>query len=157
MKSGGGDFMNKKQVSSTWFLLSWLAFIVCLVTVGIGIYNLGMPLSVQGLFMQSVIVIVITSLNLQKTLTDKDDGVKSVTSQWLLFSWGAFLLGVITFGISIYNLDAALSVKGFYSQSLMLIVLTTVNLQKVTMERDKNSSEVPFTHLITKDSDEEAE
>lgn len=140
---------KSKQI---WFGISWLAFIIAFVTIGIGIYNLDMPLSVKGYYVQSFLMIILASLNLQKTLSDIDDNVSSVTSQWLLITWIAFLGGIITFAIGIYNLDAALSVKGFYSQSLVLIVLVSINLQKTTMERDKFLRSEANSKVITKKS-----
>lgn len=143
--------MNEKSKQS-WFGISWIAFIVAFVTIGIGIYNLDMPLSVKGYYVQSFLMIILASLNLQKTLYDIDESVSSVTSQWLLITWIAFLGGIITFAIGIYNLDAALSVKGFYSQSLILIVLVSINLQKTTMERDKYLRSEANSKVITKKS-----
>lgn len=135
--------MNTKS-SQTWYGLSWLFFSICLFTTGIGIYNMGMPKSVQGYFVQSVIVITICSFNLQKSLKDKDDGVQSVTGQWMMLTWGAFILSIITIAIGIWNLDAPLSVKGFYSQSIILLIGSSVNLQKVTMERDMDAKKKPI-------------
>lgn len=138
---------KSKQI---WFGISWLAFIIATVSIGIGIYNLAMPLSVKGYYVQSFLMIILASLNLQKTLSDIDDNVSSVTSQWLLVTWIAFIGGIITFAIGIYNLDAALSVKGFYSQSLVLIVLVSINLQKTTMERDKFMKEAAIARTNAK-------
>lgn len=67
----GGNEIESRKISSQWILLSWFSFIVAIGTFGIGIYNLDAPLSVQGFYVQSLILIVITSFNLQKTLMEK--------------------------------------------------------------------------------------
>lgn len=137
-----GVKMGKKKMSSVWFGLSWFAFITGLITICIGIYNMGMAKSVQGYYLQSTVLITLASMNLQKTLYDKSNGVKSVTGQWLGVSWGALILAIITIGIGIYNLDAPLSVQGFYSQSILLVVVTSFNLQKVLLDKLDEDTEL---------------
>lgn len=124
----------KDKGKSVWLGLSWIAFIAGVVTVCIGIYNMGMAKSVQGYYLQSMLMIILASFNLQKSLYDKGKGVESVTTWWLGISWGSLLLALVNIFIGIYNLDAALSVKGFYFQSVVLLLVTSFNLQKVLQD-----------------------
>ena len=57
------------------------------------------------------------------------------TTAFVGASWAALLLGVVTFGVGLWNAAMTLSEKGFYAAVLVLGLFAAVSLQKAVRDR----------------------
>jgi uncharacterized membrane protein YiaA len=108
---------------------SWCALIVGLIAYLVGLWNAQMQLNEKGYYFAILLLGCFAAVSLQKTLRDRSDG-QSVTGLYLGFCWLALAGAVVVLGIGLVNATLALSEKGFFAMSFVLILFAIVAVQK---------------------------
>ena len=95
----------RRRNTPTYTFMAWSAFILASGFEFIGIYNLKQPLSVQGYYAVTGILLIITSFLLQKVARDNDEDKflrdqnptyrSRNTSSFTFMAWGGFLLAIL--------------------------------------------------------------
>lgn len=82
--------------------------------------------------------------------------VEKTSTYWSVFTKINFIIAIVAIGISVYNLDAPLVVKGYYILASLYLFTTTVILTKTIRDEDEsrkmiNRIEEAKTNKILKD------
>lgn len=64
------------------------------------------------------------------------------TPAFTFLSWASFALAFLAMFIGIYNLEAELSVKGYYAVSALFLVMSSFVLQKTIRDNQEDDDQV---------------
>jgi uncharacterized membrane protein YiaA len=141
------NFYRRRNTPAYTFM-AWTAFAMAMGFEFVGIYNLDQPLSVQGYYAVSAILVIITSFLLQKVIRDNDEDhyLKETnythrmrnTPAFSFLAWAGFLLGILFEYVGLWNLDEPLYVKGYYAIGGMFLIVTCLVLQKTIRDNEED-------------------
>jgi uncharacterized membrane protein YiaA len=141
------NFYRRRNTPAYTFM-AWASFAIAMGFEFVGIYNLEQPLSVQGYYAVSAILIIITSFLLQKVIRDNDEDnfLRETnythrmrnTPAFSFMSWAGFLLGVLFYYIGLWNLEEPLYVRGYYAIGGMFLIVTCLVLQKTIRDNEED-------------------
>ncbi len=139
----------RRRNTPTYTFMAWAAFLIAAGFEFIGIYTLKQPLSVQGYYAVTGILLIITSFLLQKVARDNDEdkflkeynpGYRNRnTSAFTFMAWGGFILAILAQYIGIYVLEEPLYVKGYYAIAGAFLIVACLVLQKTIRDNEEDS------------------
>jgi uncharacterized membrane protein YiaA len=145
------NFYRRRNTPAYTFM-AWGSFTIAMGFEFVGIYNLNQPLSVQGYYAVSAILIIITSFLLQKVIRDNDEDnyLKETnyshrmrnTPAFSFLAWSGFLLGVLFEYVGLWNLEEPLYVKGYYAIGAMFLIVTCLVLQKTIRDNEEDKQNI---------------
>jgi hypothetical protein len=139
----------RRRNTPTYTFMAWAAFLIAAGFEFIGIYTLKQPLSVQGYYAVTGVLLIITSFLLQKVARDNDEDkfLKEYnpsyrnrnTSAFTFMAWGGFILAVLAQYIGISVLEEPLYVKGYYAIAGAFLIVACLVLQKTIRDNEEDS------------------
>ena len=151
------NFYRRRNTAAYTFM-AWTAFVLAAGFEFVGIYTLNEPLSVQGYYAVSGVLIIISAFMLQKVIRDNDEDEflqeqnmshrKRNTSAFTFLSWSGFVIAVLFEYIGLYTLEEPLYVKGYYAIAAAFLIVSCFVLQKTIRdneEDDYNLGALPTT------------
>ncbi|BBH24148.1 hypothetical protein Back11_54930 [Paenibacillus baekrokdamisoli] len=139
----------RRRNTPTYSFMAWSAFILASGFEFIGIYNLKQPLSVQGYYAVTGVLLIITSFLLQKVARDNDEDKylkehnssyrSRNTSAFTFMAWGGFLLAILAEYIGLYTLQEPFYVKGYYAIGGAFLIVACLVLQKTIRDNEEDS------------------
>ena len=142
------NFYRRRNTPAYTFM-AWASFVLAMGFEFIGIYNLEQPLSVQGYYAVTAILIVITAFVLQKVIRDNDEDhyLKEAnpthrmrnTPAFTFLAWSGFLLGVCFEYVGLWTLEEPLYVKGYYAIGGAFLIVSCLVLQKTIRDNEEDS------------------
>lgn len=141
------NFYRRRNTPAYTFM-AWTAFAIAMGFEFVGIYNLDQPLSVQGYYAVSAVLLIITSFLVQKVIRDNDEDhyLKEInythrmrnTPAFSFLAWAGFLLGVLFYYVGLWNLEEPLYVQGYYAIGGMFLIVTCLVLQKTMRDNEED-------------------
>ncbi|MBP1989891.1 hypothetical protein J2Z66_001489 [Paenibacillus eucommiae] len=138
----------RRRNTPTYTFMAWAAFVLATGFEFIGIYTLKQPLSVQGYYAVTGVLLMITSFVLQKVSRDNDEDSylqeqnpyyrKRNTSAFTFMAWAGFIIAVLAEYIGIYTLEEPFSVKGYYAIGGAFLIVTCLVLQKTIRDNEED-------------------
>jgi hypothetical protein len=138
----------RRRNTPTYTFMAWAAFLLACGFNFAGIYTLKQPLSVQGYYAVTGVLLIITSFVLQKVARDNDEDkfLKEYnpthrsrnTSAFSFMAWGGFALAVFAQYVGIYNLEEPLHVKGYYAIAGAFLIVSCLVLQKTIRDNEED-------------------
>lgn len=142
----------RRRNTPTYTFMAWAAFIIACSFEFIGIYTLKQPMSVQGYYAVTGVLLIITSFLLQKIARDNDEdqylkdynpGHKSRnTSAFTFMAWAGFIIAILAQYIGIFTLEEPLYVKGYYSIAGAFLIVACLVLQKTIRDNEEDHAHV---------------
>lgn len=139
----------RRRNTPTYTFMAWAAFLIASGFEFIGIYTLKQPMSVQGYYAVTGVLLIITSFLLQKVARDNDEdkflkeyqpGYRNRnTSAFTFMAWAGFLIAILAQYIGIYTLEEPLYVKGYYAIAGAFLIVTCLVLQKTIRDNEEDS------------------
>lgn len=139
----------RRRNTPTYTFMAWSAFILASGFEFIGIYNLKQPLSVQGYYAVTGILLIITSFLLQKVARDNDEDKflrdqnpsyrSRNTSSFTFMAWSGFILAILAEYIGLYTLQEPFYVKGYYAIGGAFLIVACLVLQKTIRDNEEDS------------------
>ncbi|NBD24669.1 hypothetical protein GT019_12370 [Paenibacillus sp. T1] len=128
--------------------MAWASFVLASGFEFVGIYNLKEPLSVQGYYAVTGVLLIVTSFLLQKVARDNDEDSflaahnpghrRRNTSAFTFLSWAGFGLAILAQYIGIFNLEEPLAVKGYYAIGGAFLIVSCLVLQKTIRDNEED-------------------
>lgn len=141
----------RRRNTPTYSFMAWGAFIIACGFEFVGIYTLEQPLSVQGYYAVTGVLLIITSFLLQKVARDNDEdkflkeanpGYRSRnTPAFSFMAWAGFIVAVLAQYIGIYNLQEPLYVKGYYAIAGAFLIVACLVLQKTIRDNEEDRNQ----------------
>jgi hypothetical protein len=138
----------RRRNTPTYTFMAWSAFIIAAGFEFIGIYTLKQPLSVQGYYAVTGVLLIITSFLLQKVARDNDEDKflqehnpnyrKRNTAAFTFMAWGGFIIAIFAEYIGIYTLEEPFSVKGYYAIGGAFLIVACLVLQKTIRDNEED-------------------
>ncbi|RKD22741.1 hypothetical protein BEP19_10850 [Ammoniphilus oxalaticus] len=66
-------------------------------------------------------------------------GTKRNTAAYTGLAWGGFVAFISIYGISVYNLEVPLAVKGLFATLGIALVMSSITLQKVVRDNQEDT------------------
>lgn len=111
-------------IGATWTVLGIGVFSYLL-----GLWNASLQLNEKGYYFAVFLLALFSSVTLQKTVRDREEGLP-VTTAYLGLTWAVFFASIALLGIGLYNAGMMLSEKGFYGISFVLSLFAIITVQK---------------------------
>jgi uncharacterized membrane protein YiaA len=108
---------------------SWGAMIVGMIAYLIGLWNAQMQLNEKGYYLTILLYGCFAAVSLQKTVRDRAEGLP-VTGMYAGLCWGSLIAAILLLTVGLWNATLALSEKGFYAMSFVLVLFAIVTVQK---------------------------
>lgn len=122
--------MDKTNKPTAAFVAaSWASLLIGIVAYLIGLWNATMQLNEKGYYFTVLMFGLFSSVTLQKSVRDRQDGIK-VTGLFFGISWFSLILSIVLLSVGLFNATLALSEKGFYAMAFVLSVFAAVTVQK---------------------------
>ncbi|QHW35188.1 hypothetical protein GZH47_19945 [Paenibacillus rhizovicinus] len=128
--------------------MAWAAFVLASGFEFAGIYNLKEPMSVQGYYAVTGVLLIVTSFLLQKVARDNDEdrflrehNVRyrpRNTAAFTFLSWAGFALAILAQYVGIFNLEEPLSVRGYYAIGGAFLIVSCLVLQKTIRDNEED-------------------
>ncbi len=138
----------RRRNTPTYTFMAWAAFVLASGFEFVGIYNLDEPLSVQGYYAVTGVLLIITSFLLQKVARDNDEDNflkehnpsyrRRNTTAFSFMSWAGFVLAIMAQYIGLYNLQEPLYVKGYYAIGGAFLIVACLVLQKTIRDNEED-------------------
>lgn len=142
------DFYRRRN-TPTYSFMAWASFILACGFEFVGIYTLNQPLSVQGYYAVTGVLLIITSFLLQKVARDNDEDrfLKEQTpnyryrntSAFSFMAWGGFVLAILAQYIGLYTLEEPFYVKGYYAIAGAFLIVSCLVLQKTIRDNEEDA------------------
>lgn len=140
----------RRRNTPTYTFMAWAAFLLASGFEFIGIYTLDQPMSVQGYYAVTGVLLIITSFLLQKVARDNDEDkfLKEYnpsyrtrnTSAFTFLAWAGFLIAILAQYIGIYTLEEPLYVKGYYAIAGAFLIVSCLVLQKTIRDNEEDQA-----------------
>jgi hypothetical protein len=140
----------RRRNTPTYTFMAWAAFVLAAGFEFIGIYTLKQPLSVQGYYAVTGVLLMITSFVLQKVSRDNDEDKylqeqnpsyrKRNTSAFTFMAWAGFILAIVAEYVGVYTLEEPFSVKGYYAIAGAFLIVTCLVLQKTIRDNEEDQA-----------------
>ncbi|WP_036181508.1 inner membrane protein YiaA [Marinomonas sp. MED121] len=108
---------------------TWAALAIGVCGYLLGLWNADIMLNEKGYYFAIFILALFSSVTLQKTVRDKQEGLPA-TKVFVGMCWAAFFSSIALLGIGLFNAEMALSEKGFYVMAFILSLFSIVTVQK---------------------------
>lgn len=141
------NFYRRRNTPAYTFM-AWAAFLIACGFEFIGIYSMKQPLSVQGYYAVTGVLLIITSILLQKVARDNDEDkfLKNFnpsyrsrnTSAFTLMTWAGFSIAILAQYIGINTLEEPLYVKGYYAIASAFLIVACLVLQKTIRDNEED-------------------
>ncbi|MBP3964657.1 hypothetical protein I8J30_18210 [Paenibacillus sp. DLE-14] len=138
----------RRRNTPTYTFMAWAAFVLACGFEFVGIYTLEQPLSVQGYYAVTGVLLIITSFLLQKVARDNDEDNflkefnpsyrKRNTSAFTFLSWAGFVLAILAEYIGLYTLEEPFYVKGYYAIGGAFLIVACLVLQKTIRDNEED-------------------
>jgi hypothetical protein len=139
----------RRRNTPTYNFMAWAAFVIAASFEFIGIYTLKQPLSVQGYYAVTGVLLMVTSFLLQKVARDNDEDKflqeqnpnyrKRNTSAFTFMAWGGFIIAIFAEYIGISTLEEPFSVKGYYAIGGAFLIVACLVLQKTIRDNEEDN------------------
>ncbi|RXZ80814.1 hypothetical protein EBB07_17460 [Paenibacillaceae bacterium] len=136
--------------------MAWAAFAMACGFEFFGVYTLKQPLSVQGYYAVTGVLLIITSFLLQKIARDNDEDKflkesnpghrNRNTSAFSFLAWAGFVIAVAAQFIGIATLEEPFYVKGYYAIAAAFLIVSCLVLQKTIRDNEEDNA-----HLNTEE------
>ncbi|WP_046018435.1 inner membrane protein YiaA [Marinomonas sp. S3726] len=140
-----------QQVSrptSAYISATWGALAIGVSGYLLGLWNADIMLNEKGYYFAIYILALFSSVTLQKTVRDKQEGLPT-TKVFVGMCWAAFCSSIALLGIGLFNAEMALSEKGFYVMAFILSLFSIVTVQKNVRDLDNDVEVSSDTKQIT--------
>jgi hypothetical protein len=143
---------TRKRNTAAYTLMVWTSFAAAVIAEFVGLYTLEEPLSVQGYYAVTAILLIMSSFSLQKVIRDnqEDDfnGVKQRnTPAYTFLIWASFVLAAGFEFIGIVNLKQPLSVQGYYAVTGAFLIMSSFALQKTIRDNYEDEARIQSEQL----------
>lgn len=138
----------RRRNTPTYTFMAWGAFVLAFAFEFIGIYTLNQPLSVQGYYAVTGILLIITSFTLQKLARDNDEDKflkeqnpsyrNRNTPAFTFMAWIGFIIAVLSQYIGLYTLEEPFYVKGYYAIAGAFLIVACLVLQKTVRDNEED-------------------
>lgn len=129
--SSSSKFMQKP--SNAFIGASWVALIAGITAYFIGLWNASILLSEKGYFFTIILFGLFSVISVQKAVRDRLEGIP-VTDIYYGLSWFCTITSILLLVIGLWNMELALSEKGFYSMAFLLSMFSAIAVQKNTRD-----------------------
>jgi hypothetical protein len=143
----------RRRNTPTFTFMAWAAFILACGFEFIGVYTLNQPLSVQGYYAVTGVLIIISAFVLQKVIRDNDEDAflqqsnfnhrRRNTAAFTFMSWGGFILAILFEYIGLYTLEEPFYVKGYYAIAAAFLIVSCLVLQKTIRDNEEDQIHNP--------------
>lgn len=143
----------RRRNTPTFTFMAWAAFILACGFEFIGVYTLEQPLSVQGYYGVTGVLIIVSAFVLQKVIRDNDEDAflqqyspnhrRRNTAAFTFMSWGGFILAVLFEYVGLYTLEEPFYVKGYYAIAAAFLIVSCLVLQKVIRDNEEDKIHNP--------------
>ena len=108
---------------------SWLALMVGMGSLSIGLWNAAMPLNEKGYYFTILMYGLFAAVSLQKSVRDRLENIR-VSALYFGLCWISVGLCMLLLTIGLWNATLTPSEKGFYAMSFLLALFGGVAVQK---------------------------
>ena len=119
--------------SNAFIGASWMALIIGVSALLIGLWNAEMELNEKGYYFTVLMFGLFSAISVQKVVRDQLEGIP-VTNIYYGLAWFCTLLSIILITVGLWNAELAKSEKGFYAMSFVLSIFAAIAVQKNTRD-----------------------
>lgn len=149
IRRSAGSFYRRRN-TPTYTFMAWGSFLIACGFEFVGIYTLKQPLSVQGYYAVTGILLIITSFLLQKVARDNDEDKflkehnpqhrNRNTPAFSFLAWAGFIIAILAQYIGIFNLEEPLYVRGYYAIAGAFLIVSCLVLQKTIRDNEEDKA-----------------
>ncbi|WP_394747775.1 inner membrane protein YiaA [Spongiimicrobium salis] len=136
-RSSGTQKENKEVIpckpTAAFIGASWTAVLIGMTSYCIGLWNADMLLNEKGYYFTILLFGLFSVISVQKSVRDRQEGLE-VTDMYYGISWFTTITSIVLLVIGLWNVDLALSEKGFYAMSFTLSLFASIAVQKNTRD-----------------------
>ena len=125
---------NFQKPTAAFIGVSWVALLIGVSACLVGLYNLGLGLTLKGYFLVLLLYGLFATVSLQKSVRDQLEGIP-VTAIYLGLCWVSVGIVIALLTIGLWNTEGLVnSEKGFYAMSFLMSLFALVAVQKNTRD-----------------------
>lgn len=116
--------------SQTYLVMTYVVAAIGLACYLVGLFNADIQLNEKGYYLAIYVLAMFSTVALQKSIRDKEDGLDSTSNSFITMSWCALAAAVAFLLVGLFNANMALSEKGFYGVTFIMSLFALMSAQK---------------------------